>query len=65
MKIENGIPRRNRLDLNKPAELAIYQAIQEVERLGADPRLTEAVNNLSIAKDSVADYIDETLNSEP
>jgi len=52
------IPRRIRLDLNEPAELAIYNAIQEVEKAGADPKLTKAVTLLSEAKNLVADYID-------
>lgn len=53
------IPRRNRLDLNTPAELAIYNAMQEVEKAGADLRLTEAVNLLDKARNLVADYVDE------
>jgi hypothetical protein len=54
----NEIPRRNRLDLNTPAELAIHNAIQEVEKAGADERLTEAVILLAKAKDCIADFID-------
>jgi hypothetical protein len=53
-----GFSRRNRLDLNTPAELSIYNAIQEVEKVGADIKLTEAVNMLSKARELVADYID-------
>ena len=41
--MENEIPRRNRLDLNTPAEKAIYDAIQEVEKVGANPKLTDVV----------------------
>ena len=52
------IPRRNRLDLNMPAELAIYEAIQEVEKLPADVRLTNAVIKLQEAKELVSDFID-------
>jgi len=55
----NTIPRRVRLDLNEPAELAIYNAMQEVEKIGADVRLTEAVTLLSKAKDLVSDFVDE------
>jgi hypothetical protein len=51
--------RRQRLDLNEQAELAIYNAMQEVEKIGADVRLTNAVIKLSEAKDLVADFIDE------
>ena len=52
------IPRRNRLDLNTPTELAIYNAIQEVEKLPADVKLTEAVTLLAKAKDLVSDFVD-------
>ena len=52
-------PRRNRLDLNTPAEKAIYDAMQEVERAGADVKLTKVVTLLSKAKDTLADYIDK------
>lgn len=55
-------PRRNRLDLNTPAEKAIYNAMQEVEKVGADVKLTEAVTLLSKARDLVADYVDVTLS---
>lgn len=51
-------PRRNRLDLNTPAELAIYNAIQEVEKIVADKRLTNAVIALQEAKNLVGDFID-------
>jgi hypothetical protein len=56
--VENGIPRRNRLDLNTPAELSIFNAMQEVDKIGADTRLTEAVILLGKAKELVADYVD-------
>ena len=58
MKTENEIPRRNRLDLNTPAEISIHAAIQEVEKAGADERLTEAVVLLGKAKELVADFVD-------
>lgn len=57
-------PRRLRLDLNEPAELAIHNAIQEVEKMGADVGLTKAVNLLSEAKSLVADYIDATTQNK-
>lgn len=41
-----------------PAEKAIYNAIQEVEKLPADIRLTEAVGLLRKAKDSVINPAD-------
>ena len=55
---ENNVPRRARLDLNTPAEKAIFDAMQEVEKLPADVKLTEAVNLLSKAKDLVSDFVD-------
>lgn len=57
--MSNTIPRRSRLDLHTPAERAIYDAIQEVEKIGADVRLTRAVLLLSEAKGLVADFVDE------
>lgn len=51
--------RRNRLDLMSPAETAIQNAIWEVEKIGADVRLTKAVNQLSDAKSLVSDFIDD------
>lgn len=65
LKDENGIPRRRRLDLCEPAEKAIYDAAQEVEKLGADERLTKAVIKLAEARELVADYIDEKKSKEP
>mgnify|MGYP001595300047 CR=1 FL=1 len=54
-------PRRIRLDLNNAAELAIHNAIQEVEKLGADVRLTNAVIKLQQAKDDVSNYVDAQM----
>jgi cell fate (sporulation/competence/biofilm development) regulator YlbF (YheA/YmcA/DUF963 family) len=53
------VPRRVRLDLMTPAEKAIYDAGQEIEKLGADVRLTEAVVLLMEARNKVADFIDD------
>jgi len=61
---DNTFPRRSRLDLCTPAEVAIYNAMQEVEKVGADVRLTDAVNLLSQAKDKVADYVDEQIGGK-
>lgn len=59
MKIsDNGFPRRNRIDLNTPAELAIRNAIRAVEETGCDPLLTDAVMLLVDAMEKVADFID-------
>jgi hypothetical protein len=59
--VTSDIPRRVRLDLSLPAELAIRNAVDEVEKLRADVRLTEAVILLDKARNLVADYIDEQL----
>ena len=56
------ISRRSRLDLCTPAELAIYNAMGEVEKAGADVRLTDAIMFLQQAKDAVADYVDQQIN---
>ena len=54
-------PRRNILSENTPAELSIHNTIQEVEIIGADVRLTEAVIHLNKAKELVSDFVDENL----
>ena len=51
-------PRRNNLSLCTPAELAIFKAMQEVEKVGADVKLTDAIVLLGKAKDCVSDFID-------
>jgi len=56
--MKDEIKRRNRLDLMSPAELAIFNAMQEVEKTGADERLTEATILLDKARGAVADFID-------
>lgn len=55
---EDTTNRRNRIDLMKPAELAIFNAMQEIEKIGADPKLTDAQMFLTKAKDLVSDFID-------
>ena len=52
------VPRRIRVDRMIPAELAIRNAMHEVEKMVADPRLTEALTLLSRAQDLVADVYD-------
>lgn len=54
----SNIQRRSRLDLNVPSELAIRAAIESVERMGADTRLTNAVVLLGKALDEVGNYVD-------
>lgn len=52
------IPRRNRMDQWTPAEHAIDAAVQAVEAMPADVRLTDAVTLLYEARQAVADYVD-------
>lgn len=59
----NVITRRLRLDLNTEAEIIINDAIQEIEKMGADEKLTKAQILLSEAKDLVSDYIDKEINN--
>lgn len=49
-----------RIDLTRmtPAEKAIYDAVQAVEAMPADVRLTDAVILLQAARESVADFVD-------
>jgi hypothetical protein len=61
----NGHPRRNRVDLNTPVELKIREAVDMVEVLGCDVRLTDAVIKLAEARELVADWIEETGNVIP
>lgn len=56
----NEVPRRNDMQRWSEAERAIYDAMQAVEAAGADLRLTDAVTLLGAARDSVADFIDQT-----
>jgi hypothetical protein len=61
----NKMRQRNRMDLWTPAELAIYNAMREVEKMPASVTLTNAVIKLSEAQNLVADYLDESLDSTP
>lgn len=53
--------RRNRLDLMTEAERSIHNAVMEVEKIGADIKLTEAIIHLQDAKKLVSDYLDKNL----
>lgn len=52
------IPRRIDLSRMTPAEVAITTALQAIETMAADVRLTEAVILLGKARDRVADFVD-------
>lgn len=64
MIITNDIPRRSRQDLMHESELAIVHAVDIIEGMDADVRLTEAINLLSQAREKVADYIDAKLEQK-
>jgi hypothetical protein len=63
--METKTPRRNRRDLNTQAEVAIINAVNEIEKVGADERLTEALTLMAKAKELVADYVDENPPKAP
>lgn len=54
------VPRRARMDQWCEAELKIQEAVDSVEAMGADVKLTKAVILLGQARESVADYLDGT-----
>lgn len=60
---ELNISRRHRLDLFTPAELAIHNAMLEVEKAGASIELTNAVIKLMEARNLVADHVDAKLKA--
>lgn len=61
----DSIPRRARMDQWSRAEHAINDAVQVVEGMGADERLTRAVILLGDARNQVADYVDAEGPVEP
>jgi hypothetical protein len=56
--MENEIPRANQIDQNIPAEVAIRNAIAEVEKLGAHPVLTNIVVQLDMARCGLSRWYD-------
>lgn len=60
---DNKFPRRSCIYLFTPAEKAVYDAIQTVENVGADIRLTEAIVLLSQVREKLADYFDEQIGN--
>ncbi len=61
---DTPMPRRIRLDLNTPSELAIRNAMKEVEKLGASTLITDAITLLEKAFNRVADYIDTGVTTQ-
>jgi hypothetical protein len=64
MDNKNIIPRRAKMYEWSDAEKAIFDAVQVVETMPADVRLTEAVTLLAQAQNKVADYIDSDQGKE-
>ena len=62
-KPEIKIPRRINMQEWTAAELSIFNAMQEVEKMGAHPILTKVVILLERAKSWTADYVD-SVNPE-
>ena len=60
----NTIPRRAFINKMTPAELAIREAVLKVEKVGAHPLLTDAVNLLEQARNKVADFVDLSPEEE-
>ena len=54
---------RTQLDYT-PAEHAIAKAMQEVEKMPADVKLTEAVMHLGKARMSVQEYLDKQASDK-
>lgn len=57
------IPRRIRLDLLTPPEVALRAALAAVEAMPADIRLTKASTMISLALNEVGQYVDEQMRS--
>lgn len=60
---DNKFPRRACIYLLTPAEKAVYDAAQAVEKVGADVRLTDAVILLQKVREKLADYFDEQISN--
>ncbi len=58
----NTIPRRAYLEKLTVEELAIYNLVQEIEKLGAHPLLTDVVVLLGQAKDKLSDWVELPKN---
>lgn len=58
MSTINDTPRRCFIDKNTAAEKAIRNAMSEVEKVGADVKLTEVTFLLEKARNVLGDYVD-------
>ena len=62
---DNSFPRRARLDLLHPIEIAIMGTVDNIEGLGADLLLTEAVLLLGRAREKIADWLEGKVGHLP
>jgi hypothetical protein len=56
--------RSNTISLMTPAELAIFNAMQEVEKAGAgvpSQQITNAISYLQMAKNEVSEFVDKEI----
>lgn len=60
----DSVPRRDDLNRQTTAEIAIYQAMLQVERAGSSVLLTEAIAHLQKAFTAVADHVDGTNSTD-
>ncbi len=56
----DDMPRRIQLDKMEPVEKTIREAMEMVEYMGADVKLTDAIMKLDEALGLVSDFIDKT-----
>jgi len=54
----HDFPRRNCIYLLEPEEKTIYDLVQDVEKMGCHPLLTEVVTLLGTARDRLADWLE-------
>ena len=57
---ENRIPRRAYITKMTCGELAIHKAIEEVEKMGAHPKLTDTIIELNNIKNKLSDFVEST-----
>jgi hypothetical protein len=57
-------PRRNQRQLLTPAEIAIQDAIIVLDKAGAHPLLTDALDYLKKAQSKVADFVDKRIENK-
>jgi len=57
----DGLIRRMCVSSQTPAERAIQLAVDEVEKIGADPILTDIVTTLGNAREKLADFIEKDM----